>query len=601
MHFLKEDDAEAGIIRCRIDAEIARYPKAVFSSSPMVGQVVSPPMVVGRKCWLLFLCFYRTGSDYHHLARRFGITGASQFPIQYLLATKRFNPIALALGTSHDRISRWHRALGWVSSSFLAAHGLLYLNFYIQVGGLGAALFRPVPVLGMLALSSMTLLGSTSTVFVRRHAYRVFYFTHVMLVMAIPILAWFHSHRGYGRLFVAESLGVFVFQRIVRNLGVKTLRATLTKIPGTNLIKIVAQAPPQLTEQLQQAVGSHASSTPVRLLWAVREASELMWAKNILRDPASEAADKSKSPQQPDDISSILAENESKKGPIEVDEMFGESSDERVAVVACGPATIVDDVRAAVGFWVEKGRDVYFDKANFSLMSNDAELTSTKECIISGCTVADGDALAANNLPAFWDDPHFRLNWTDRTLEYHVIQIAKRFPNNLLTGRETRRHLKAVHRDTGRIVGYVRWILPAEFDPSFWTEAVTPAVSEDDEVFFRRLASMADWDTGDTTYEPISPVQKAENEILSKKAYIQLDYLAVHPDYQDRGIGTQLVASGLKEAQKIGLDVYVRAFRPGVGLYRRLGFRIEKEIVLDDSEEGGPGEVYRALMTYAVA
>ncbi|KAH6646516.1 hypothetical protein BKA67DRAFT_662930, partial [Truncatella angustata] len=102
--------------------------------------------------WLLFLCLHRTGSDYHHLARRFGIIGVSQFPIQYLLATKRFNPIALALGASHERISRWHRALGWTSSSFLAAHGLLYMNFYIQVGGLGAALFRPVPVLGMLAL-----------------------------------------------------------------------------------------------------------------------------------------------------------------------------------------------------------------------------------------------------------------------------------------------------------------------------------------------------------------------------------------------------------------------------------------------------------------
>ena len=91
------------------------------------------------------------------------------------MATKRFNPIALALGTSHERINPWHRRLGWISTSFLAAHGLLYLNFYIQVGGLGAALSRPVPVLGMLALSGMTLLGSTSTAFVRRHAYRVFF------------------------------------------------------------------------------------------------------------------------------------------------------------------------------------------------------------------------------------------------------------------------------------------------------------------------------------------------------------------------------------------------------------------------------------------
>lgn len=394
----------------------------------------------------------------------------------------------------------------------------------------------------MLALSGMTLLGSTSTAFVRRHAYRVFYFTHVIVVMTVPVLVWFHSHHGYGRLFVAEALGVFVFQRIVRNMGVNTLRATLTKVPGTNLVKIVAQAPPQLIKHFQEAVGSHAylsipraestpqrhhpeggttwsaflpqlqpasfvsnpftvasvnpdfgeltfvarqmhgptttslgslaslqasaastnvsigvdgpygkvasvvnqlqyfdrvllvaggvgatailplyrhirtasSSTPVRLLWAVREASELIWAETIWRDSASGVAGKSKirlfvtrgegglhvsdggneapgleSSKQLDDISSILAENEIEKGPIyvgtedifrdaamsparpdlqsEVDELFGEDSDERVAVVVCGPATMVDDLRAAVGFWIEAGRDVYFDKASFSL------------------------------------------------------------------------------------------------------------------------------------------------------------------------------------------------------------------------------------------
>lgn len=108
---------------------------------------------------------------------------------------------------------------------------------------------------------------------------------------------------------------------------------------------------------LYRHIRTASSSTPVRLLWAVRGASELMWAENIL---------------------SILADNEIEKGPrgvrtedifrdaamsparpdlqSEVDEMFGEDF---VAVVVCRPATMVDDLRAAVGFWIEAGRDVY--------------------------------------------------------------------------------------------------------------------------------------------------------------------------------------------------------------------------------------------------
>ena len=42
----------------------------------------------------------------------------------------------------------------------------------------------------------------------------------------LPILVWFHSYHGYGRLFIAEALGVFVFQWIVRHMGVNSLAPT---------------------------------------------------------------------------------------------------------------------------------------------------------------------------------------------------------------------------------------------------------------------------------------------------------------------------------------------------------------------------------------
>ncbi len=72
----------------------------------------------------------------------------------------------------------------------------------------------------------------------------------------------------------------------------------------------------------------------------------------------------------------------------------------------------------------------------------------------------------------------------------------------------------------------------------------------------------------------------------------------MHPDNQRKGIGTVLVQSGMEQAAKLGLDILIYAKSQGVGVYKRLGFRVEREFVLDDSMYGGTGEVYVALMIY---
>lgn len=80
--------------------------------------------------------------------------------------------------------------------------------------------------------------------------------------------------------------------------------------------------------------------------------------------------------------------------------------------------------------------------------------------------------------------------------------------------------------------------------------------------------------------------------------FVGLDYLAVHPDHQGKGVGTALVRSGMEQAAAMGLDIFVYAFAAGVGLYERLGFRIERDFLQDDSVYGGQGNHYTALMVY---
>jgi ribosomal protein S18 acetylase RimI-like enzyme len=67
-----------------------------------------------------------------------------------------------------------------------------------------------------------------------------------------------------------------------------------------------------------------------------------------------------------------------------------------------------------------------------------------------------------------------------------------------------------------------------------------------------------------------------------------LHVLSVHPDYWRQGIGTMLVESGIREIDKIGLDldIFVRAKKAGLGVYKRIGFNLMDQIVQDASKYG---------------
>ncbi|PQE32432.1 acetyltransferase protein [Rutstroemia sp. NJR-2017a WRK4] len=218
---------------------------------------------------------------------------------------------------------------------------------------------------------------------------------------------------------------------------------------------------------------------------------------------------------------------------------------------------------------------------------------------IAQVTVADSNDITQNNIPAFWEDPNWILAWQHTTMENHILQVAKRTPRNLITDREHKRHQKAIDISTGSLVGYARWLLPdshARLD--VWPEAVVPAVSVEEEEDAKRLAETAVWKPNEESDVLLTRMVNARKELLAGKNYLRLDYLAVHPKNQGKGIATALVRSGVQEAEKLDLDIFVTAFRVAVGVYKRLGFRVLRDFVEDDSRFGGTGEVYYALMVY---
>ncbi len=144
---------------------------------------------------------------------------------------------------------------------------------------------------------------------------------------------------------------------------------------------------------------------------------------------------------------------------------------------------------------------------------------------IHPCTVSDGEALAYNNMSAFWEDPNWILNWKSKTLDYIIEQAAKRQPHNLLCDRATLRHQKVVDTATGRVVGYARWELPQDRVATTggeveWAEAQVPEVSAEKRSMFERLAKTADWSPTGAASALDIPVIAKQHEIMAKKSYM---------------------------------------------------------------------------------
>ncbi|KAK3331710.1 hypothetical protein B0T19DRAFT_85721 [Cercophora scortea] len=225
---------------------------------------------------------------------------------------------------------------------------------------------------------------------------------------------------------------------------------------------------------------------------------------------------------------------------------------------------------------------------------------------IERCTIDYSEAISRNNGRAFWEQPMWRMNWpADMTRDYLVGVMQKRGFMRLMQERESYRHQMAVDPATGAVLGYIRWQLPesalggAGADVP-WPEAQVPDVSPEDLEKFRALRDTTPWKPR-TDMDELDDVNDViMKRILAEKPYIKLDYLAVAPENWGKGIASALVKSGVEAAEKLGLPIFVFAFKEATGVYRRQGFVERERSIQDDTKFGGNGQYNVYFMVYEV-
>ena len=204
--------------------------------------------------WLLVLVFRDTGDDYLHLTRRFGILAASQLPLHYLLAAKSWSPVQYMTRMSHEELNPYHRLLGRVLIALFSVHAAMYLNFYVQKNLLLKRIQDRDVILGLMAITTFIIIGTTALARIRTWNYRVFFYLHVLLSLSLLPILYFHV--SHIRRYIIEAAAIYLILILQRNVSQTTAEATIELIPNTNLLSISIPLTKQLSSKTY-AQGQH--------------------------------------------------------------------------------------------------------------------------------------------------------------------------------------------------------------------------------------------------------------------------------------------------------------------------------------------------------
>ncbi|KAK7191407.1 hypothetical protein DPSP01_002988 [Paraphaeosphaeria sporulosa] len=157
-------------------------------------------------------------------ADRCGLIFAANLPLLYLLAAKN-QPLRLLTGYSYESLNIFHRRVGELLcfEAFLHFAGM-FIVWYAALRKLGFTLARFIMnrlvILGLLAFLSYQILYFTSLGTFRKRMYEVFLALHIFFQIAGLAFLWFHYHTS--RPYVGASLAIFVVDRLIFRLWLKT-------------------------------------------------------------------------------------------------------------------------------------------------------------------------------------------------------------------------------------------------------------------------------------------------------------------------------------------------------------------------------------------
>ncbi|RFU24680.1 hypothetical protein B7463_g11657, partial [Scytalidium lignicola] len=162
--------------------------------------------------------------------------------------------------------------------------------------------------------------------------------------------------------------------------------------------------------------------------------------------------------------------------------------------------------------------------------------------------------------------------------------------------RADRTTFKAVNDETGKVVGFASWSIPAGKAVPAELEEKEDGGSGGGNLPEIPGMNMALWVEKISGPRDPPSLALSDPEASNTAEDIGLSFFFVHPDYHRQGIGSLLLEWGIEEADKRGVKVWLTSTPQAIGVYQKKGWEIVNEHKVDLGKHGGSTIYKRARM-----
>ncbi|KAJ7901617.1 hypothetical protein B0H13DRAFT_765305 [Mycena leptocephala] len=183
---------------------------------------------------MLYPAIYRSAGPFTDFDR-YGYIAVSQIPFVVAFATKN-NILGMFLGMGYEKLNFLHRFVARLAIISANVHGLGYIYKWCLGNVFMEKIKLPKNYFGLLMLLSVDCLLLSSTAFVRKNAYNIFFYSHILFVQVLLFSGFNHYPQLLPYLYC--TVAIYGLDKLMRLAKTRISTATIRPIPELGATRV---------------------------------------------------------------------------------------------------------------------------------------------------------------------------------------------------------------------------------------------------------------------------------------------------------------------------------------------------------------------------